>query len=221
MAKDKQNPLLKQALRYYRDFGWSVIPIRAGTKIAALRSWKPCQTKRPDEKQLRKWFGSGDNQIAVILGEVSGGLACRDFDAMTEYETWAAAHPDLVGVLPTAQTSRGMHVYFEGHFEGRIEFEDSDGKHLGELRGGKHYCMVPPSVHPGGHIYKWINPLLKDNLLVLDPEQAGFIPKETNVTERTKRIKRIERVEENKGELKEIVVVGDIDVNSGYVDGNR
>jgi hypothetical protein len=89
-------------------------------------------------------------------------------------------------MLPTVQTAKGMHVYFEGHIEGI--------KHIanGELRGRGGYCLLPPSVHPDGIIYQWVNPVHNGNLLVIEPELTGFIP---NVTERT---------DENIGEPKEI-----------------
>lgn len=184
MAKKSENILLKQILSYY-EYGWSIIPIPYGTKKARIK-WAKYQLVRPDEKQLQKWFANGNRNIAVVLGEVSSGLACRDFDTMTEYRLWASSNPELGKMLPTVQTAKGRHVYFEGHIEGI--------KHIanGELRGSGGYCLLPPSVHPDGIIYQWVNPVHNGNLLVIEPELTGFIP---NVTERT---------DENIGEPKEI-----------------
>ncbi len=176
MAQNSEKTLLDWALEYYQS-NWSIIPIRAETKKPAIRSWKKYQLERADEKLLRKLFGDGNRNIAVIVGEVSNGLTCRDFDAMTEYEKWAASYPDLAKILPTVQTGKGMHVYFEGHAKGI--------KHVsnGELRGSGGYCLLPPSIHPDGKVYKWVNSLLNGNLLTIEPELAGFIP---NVTEQLK-----------------------------------
>ncbi|MHC4466183.1 MAG: bifunctional DNA primase/polymerase [Planctomycetota bacterium] len=176
-----ENLLLKEALRYF-SYGWCVIPIKPGTKKPALKSWKKYQTERPDEKQLRKWFSDNNKSIAVVLGPVSNDLACRDFDTETEYDQWAKDYPDLANLLPTAKTSKGFHVYFEEKIEGRIDIKDAQGNHLGELRGSKHYNLLPPSIHPDGQPYEWVNPLNNGNLMHVDPEFAGFI---TNVTERT------------------------------------
>ena len=73
---------LNCALGYLRR-GWSIIPIGPGTKKPpGCIKWKRHQHDPPDEGQVRKWFGAEtENGIAVILGEVSGGLVCRDFDA--------------------------------------------------------------------------------------------------------------------------------------------
>ena len=182
--------VLEWALEYHR-LSWCVIPIKPGTKKPALRSWKQYQTQRPDKNQLRKWFANNDRNIAVVLGEVSSDLVCRDFDAMAEYDLWVSEYPDLAKILPTVQTAKGMHVYFEASVEGIKHIAD------GELRGKGGICLLPPSVHPDGQIYQWVNPLLNGNLLVIDPELAGFIP---DVTERA------ERTDENVGELKEILV---------------
>ncbi|MFH1613803.1 MAG: bifunctional DNA primase/polymerase [Planctomycetota bacterium] len=190
-AGKSENGLLKYALSYYQR-GWSIIPVPHGSKKARIR-WGKYQHTRPGEEQFRRWFSKGKYNIAVILGAVSGDLACRDFDSMDEYHLWVSKYPDLAKLLPTVQTAKGMHVYFEGHIQGI--------KHIanGELRGSGGYCLLPPSVHPDGPEYQWANPLLNGNLLAIDPKLAGFI---TDVTERT---------DENGGELKEIVVCRSIE----------
>lgn len=172
----------------YDSRGLCLIPIRAGTKKPAVRSWKQYQLVRPDKAQLKKWFANNNRNIAVILGEVSNGLACRDFDTMAEYDKWAGAYPDLAKMLPTVRTAKGMHVYFEAHIEGI--------KHIanGELRGKGGCCLLPPSVHPDGQVYQWVNPLTNGNLLVIDPELAGFIPNVTEHTEHTEQIKHTEAI---------------------------
>jgi len=179
--------VLEWALEYHR-LSWCVIPIKPGTKKPALRSWKQYQTQRPDKNQLRKWFANNDRNIAVVLGEVSSDLVCRDFDAMAEYERWAAKYPDLAKMLPRVKTSKGMHVYFEAPIKGT--------KHIsnGELRGSGGYCLLPPSVHPDSLIYQWVNPLLNGNLLAIDPELAGFIPDVTENTEQSEQTEQSEAI---------------------------
>jgi len=175
-TRKHSNTMLSHALFYHR-LGWAVIPIPYKSKAAKIR-WKKYQNNRPDEARLRKWFGNGKPQnIAVLLGDVSGGLACRDFDTMQEYELWAEQHPELARTLPQVQTARGMHVYFEGHFAEIQKIRN------GELRGSGGYCLLPPSVHPDGATYKWIIPIQKENLHCLDPEKAGFIPIHTEKPE--------------------------------------
>jgi hypothetical protein len=192
-VQNRSNTVLDSALEYHR-FGWSIIPIPYGKKAARIK-WGKYQKTRPDEKQLQKWFGNGNRNIAVLLGPVSRDLTCRDFDSMAEYEKWVASYPDLAKILPTVKTSKGMHIYFEAHVEG-IKHIDN-----GELRGRGGYCLLPPSLHPEGAHYQWVNLLTNGNLLAIEPEQAGFAP---HVTKRTKRIK------ENSCKLKEIVIEGSV-----------
>ena len=168
------SPLLDAALDY-RSRGLCVIPIRAGTKKAALRSWKPFQSQRPDDATLRDWFAAGGKGLAIVCGQVSGGLIVRDFDQQAAYNRWASDHADLAGKLPTAATARGRHVYGRiPERRGIVTLAD------GELRGDGGYVLAPPSIHPAGTAYRWIVPL-NGELPIIDLLSAGFIPCNTVV----------------------------------------
>jgi len=163
MATRNENPLLKQALSYYK-YGWCVIPIKPRKKEPLLKSWKPFQTKRSDEKQLRMWFTNNDRNIAVVLGEVSGGLAVLDCDLPQRYEWWKEKCLELAKKLPTVKTSKGMHVYFRSKLTKSKKYSKMDLKASG-------YVVLPPSVHEDGSKYEWISPLPEkiDELPLLDP----------------------------------------------------
>ena len=163
----------------YRDRGWSIIPIAAGTKKPPKRfGWRQYQKQLPSEQDLRFWFTDRDDLgIAVVLGEVSGGLVCRDFDDKKSYQTWKKAHPDLAQTLPTVKTKRGFHVYFRTPSE-HLVFKDLRPHQNGEYRGDSgHYCLLPPSQHPDGSTYDWAVPLPQGEVsLVDDVVAAGFFP---------------------------------------------
>jgi hypothetical protein len=128
--------------------------------------------------------------LAVILGEVSGELTCRDFDVQQAYDQWAADHPNLAATLPTVATARGRHVYFRSNHSGITKLAD------GELRGGGGYCVLPPSRHPKGPEYHWLIPLSQEAPpWVEDVRAEGFlgVMSADHVTERT---------EDNRGLLK-------------------
>jgi len=146
--------------------GYSVIAVN-GKKATA--SWRKFQEERPSEDELRKALNKSDvTGIAVILGPVSGNLACRDFDTQESYQNWVAAYPDLAGRLPTVKTTRGFHVYFRAEGVNFVKMPD------GELRGRGLYCVLPPSVHPDGIEYAWAIGLDEGELLDLDPVESGF-----------------------------------------------
>lgn len=174
--------MLVTAMDYYKR-GFSIIPIPAASKKASVH-WKRYQDERPTEEQISEWFSKQYHQnIAVILGEVSGGLTCRDFDKMEAYEAWAQQHPDLASTLPTVETSQGMHVYFLSDYQGITHFSD------GELRGKGGYCLLPPSIHPDGVQYEWIIPL-GETIPSLDPNDSGL----TEDIEDTEDIEEIEAI---------------------------
>jgi hypothetical protein len=170
--------LLGDALAYHGR-GWSVVPVKAGEKRPAERSWNRFQTERATEAELRRWFRNGATVgIGVICGDVSGGLVCRDFDEMAAFEAWAGRFAALARTLPTVATNRGRHVYCLGDMETIRQASPTRGGILtfadGELRGGG-LCVLPPSIHPSGKAYRWAVPL-PARVPRIDLREAGFLP---------------------------------------------
>lgn len=172
--------LLKTVLDYHRR-GWCIIPIVAGTKVPPKGfRWKRYQAERPDEATVRGWFSNGERRgVAVVLGGVSGGLICRDFDQMGSYERWMAEHPDLARKLPTVETGRpGRHVYATADTS-EIRQASPTGAAIIDLRDGKlrggGYCLLPPSPYENGTIrYRWVVPL-REEVPAIDLASAGFL----------------------------------------------
>ena len=157
--------LLETALAYHRR-GWSLLPVRMEEKKPACR-WKSFQTARASEGDIVRWFRRGDQcGVAVIFGEISGGLASRDFDDREAYEAWARTHTGLAESLPTVKTRRGYHVYFQVDagevLDLRRQLNKPDNIGAidcgdGELRAGVGcYSLLPPSRHPSGARYRWM-----------------------------------------------------------------
>ena len=169
--------LINHALQYAHR-GWSIIPI-GKNKGPAIQRWKPYQKERPTEDDLRTWFTKpGVTGLAVICGPVSGDLVVRDIDKVESYQAWAKAQPGLAKTLPTVRTKRGYHVYFQSSVDRIVKFTD------GELRGAG-YVLLPPSRHPDGVDYEWVNRLPGGPLPKVDPQEAGLWPTVTERTEKT------------------------------------
>lgn len=183
----------------YVELGWSLIPVKRGTK-KPTRNWKPYHKAPATEGILRGWFGKPSGRgIAVILGNVSGGVVCRDFDNMAAYESWAAAFPDLARTLPTVATARGRHVYCRADVSQIASHSKSGNAHIidfgdGELRGGG-ICVLPPSTHETGKRYRWIIPL-DGNLMRLDLETSGLLQAWSPATESNGEDRREQRITE-------------------------
>lgn len=172
----------------YRRRGWSLIPLGADKKPS--RKWKRFQTAPASEATLSKWFGGrGNAGVAVIFGSISGGLGSRDFDDMEAYRSWSAERPELAATLPTVETSRGRHVYFIVPGECERRFRTAIGKPSGigainciggELRlGVGSYSVLPPSLHPSGHVYQWLTQ--PDSIPRVDLFNSGFGPSNREV----------------------------------------
>ena len=171
---------LVQALEYHQR-GWSILPISwAGKWKKPAVKWTPYQKRQPTEDELREWFKMTNLAgLAVVLGPVSGGLYCRDFDIAESYHRWANEHSQLAESLPKVLSKRGPHLYFQSTEQ--IRTRDYDD---GELRGIGGYSILPPSVHESGHVYQWIIPLPTGPLPTIDPREAGFC-RNWNCTEQT------------------------------------
>lgn len=176
-----QSSVLSAAHEYLRR-GFSVIPVKR-EKTPALRDWKQYQEQCATEEEARGWFGGYG--VAIVLGDVSGGLGVRDFDVEGSYASWAADNAQAAQRLPTVVTGRpgGHHVYFrlapgvlteiragrEKPGNGAINLGD------GELRADVGcYVVAPPSIHPTGVPYRWLIPLAEE-IPVIDPRTAGLL----------------------------------------------
>lgn len=178
----------------YLERGWSIIPMVPGTKEPTLRTWKRYQSALPHNRTVRNWFRDGvDVGIAVVLGDVSGGLICRDFDEMESFNRWTEQYPQLAAELPIVETSRGRHVYFVGDVQ-QVREASRNAKSIigyddGELRGGG-LCILPFSRHPTGKTYQWLRAPESD-IPKLDLAETGFA-RSWSVTERTERTETTE-----------------------------
>jgi hypothetical protein len=95
---------------------------RGDEKRVALASWKPFQSRRPSEEEIRSWFASGGasegGAMCLVCGAVSGNLEMIDFDLGGEaFDAWRtaieAAAPGLAAKLVVESTpSGGRHVVY-------------------------------------------------------------------------------------------------------------
>ncbi|HVS37791.1 MAG TPA: bifunctional DNA primase/polymerase [Gemmataceae bacterium] len=151
------------ALAYARA-GLSVIPIARDGSRAPPSRWKRFQTERADEQQLRRWFDLAEAPgLAIVCGEVSGGLEVIDFDEPASYPAWCELveeqAPGLLNRLPVVQTPKGgAHVYYRcAAPDGNRKLASTlEGKTLIETRGEGGYVLAPgcpPECHPSGRLY--------------------------------------------------------------------
>jgi hypothetical protein len=204
-----------EAARAYTGRGWCVVPMLMGEKRPAVR-WKRYQREPPSPQTIYRWFRDTDYGVGVIFGEVSGGLASRDFDDAESYQRWTEEQPALAATLPTVATRRGFHVYCRLWPESVEEARRRLGRRVdgrgaidlgnGELRAGTGcYSVLPPSTHPSGFLYGWSIPLIDSELPTIDACEAGFFESAAEVdhrcyTEHTEDTENTSKGKEREGE---------------------
>jgi putative DNA primase/helicase len=175
----------EQARRYF-SAGFSVVPIKADASKRPIGRWKCYQSRLPTESELVKLFSSDAVGIAIIAGEVSGGLTVLDFDRHDLYPQWQevveSLAPGLCALLPTVETpSGGYHVYARcpGHTAGNQKLaETADGKTLAETRAEGGYVLAPGcplECHPTGKVYRHISGPPIGETPALTPAQLSLL----------------------------------------------
>lgn len=156
--------LLSVALKYL-ECGFSLFPLVYRSKEPKANmlnghTWQPLQKEQPTPQQVGAWFSHGPLNIALVMGEVSGGVIALDFDQQDAYRSWVAKYPAYgPEYTATAETGKGFHVLVKMPAplprSWKIVWQ---GNHIGETRGEGGYIAVWPSVHPTGRQYCWITP---------------------------------------------------------------
>lgn len=180
-----------QCLRLYKFWGIDgVIPIRFKEKKPLVPKWESYQRRRATQAELRQWFKPGVSMnVAIICGPVNGNLVVLDFDpeASELYEGFCEFcqsyfNKPLVEVTPIVLSGRGgHHVYWRvKQLPQLFHPVGEQRKSLPDIQSTGGYVLAPPSVHPNGNAYRWLNPTLKqistiDSLsdLALDVPLAG------------------------------------------------
>lgn len=139
---------------YFLSLGIATIPIFYKSKVPALKTWIEFQTKLPTEVELNNWFSHKFRNLAVITGWQN--LVVLDFDNFDTYFEWynwaiegQASMVAQYGLM--AVTRRGIHVYVKAPNAKTMKLKGLDIK----AQGG--YVLAPPSLHPSGLKYTWIN----------------------------------------------------------------
>lgn len=129
----------------YRARGWPVLAIKPGSKEPLTRHGVKDSTT--DVREIRRWFERWpDANLAIACG--APGPHVLDVDDLEAFARSGMAER-LVGV-PTVASARGRHFYFAGINAGTIK------PGYGELLGRGAYALAPPSIHPSGCEYVWL-----------------------------------------------------------------
>ena len=175
-----ENPLYEY-VKKYSELGLTVIPLKAKEKKPDV-PWQPYQTRRPSSEELDTWFEGktvGEVGVGIVCGKLSDGsgrkLAVIDVDNDETFKQWE----DLKNTTWVVKTNRGGHIYFLIKGESMhlpSTFVPQSGV---EVRLDGHYVAAPPSIHPKGHVYQFLNGLKVGIKEMSDEEFCGFLREKT------------------------------------------
>ncbi len=142
--------ILDAACAYVRA-GRAVVPVPRGRKGPVIEAW---QKLRLTESDLPHYFGNGENNVGILLGEPSRHFTDVDLDCLEALALWSYFLPqtDLIHGRPGKPASHRWYISEGAKLE---QFEDVDGTMLVELRSTRGQTLVPPSVHPSGEVLGW------------------------------------------------------------------
>jgi hypothetical protein len=158
--------MIEQYVRLYRKLGLNILPAEHKKKHPIMPTWKRYQRARATDDEVEEWLKKGMFQnINVCLGETS---KLWEIDVDVENAVDKLGH--LTAKALVCESSEGKVKLF---FRTNVSLPNKkdvevEGGHV-ELRGENHLSVLPPSIHPTGSTYEWLNKEI-DGVPVLDGE---------------------------------------------------
>ena len=158
MASRRDLPTsLPAAALWYAGRGIPVFPLRPRSKAPAIprgQGGKGFRDATTDQETIKTWWQEYPN--ANMGAEPPGGL-CVDVDDPLGLDELGALDRTLPATAKS-RTSRGFQLFYETNGADLRQVNLVRGKIETRVRGHG-YAVLPPSVHPSGHVYEWEVPL--------------------------------------------------------------
>ena len=171
MVAEASNPLLSAALSYAHR-GLPVLPLRAEEKMPDGRLVPHGLTDATtDETRIRRWWAASPKANVGI--RTGGGIDVVDIDSPAARITLEDLAPEPLRPGIIVRTARGWHLWFASNgLPTRAGVLDGI-----DVRGAGGYVVAPPSRHPDGHTYAFLDertgeltPILPDAHLTPVPQ---------------------------------------------------
>lgn len=161
--------MLAAALQYHSE-GLCVIPIRKNEKAPALVAWEEYQARCSTCDEVTGWFGNSNYyNIGIVHGAPSRGYVTIDLDHDDGLlDAMRAQFPHLfTGRLEQSGSGKGFHVPLRldelPDFGTNSKDDRPRGNRTWKTKQGHanvraQFCqtVVPPSIHPSGNRYRFI-----------------------------------------------------------------
>jgi putative DNA primase/helicase len=151
---------------YYDTCGFSIIPLGANPKYEqsldklkkpSIDTWEQYHKKRATREQIQQWIDEKlFTNIGVICGAVSGNLVILDIDDESIPELLQIKWDKIYETKAWgARTGKGYQIWMKHNTNpGGIK---KPLRYKIEYRANRGYCAVPPSTHPNGNKYYFID----------------------------------------------------------------
>lgn len=161
--------LLQWALKY-RSLGMSVIPVFPKGK-EPLIPWKEFQQRKANESEIKEWWKKWpDANLGVVTGSISG-VSIVDLDGPEGIK-----QSESLGLSSRliSLTGKGRHLWYK--HPGQTVTNAVRAYEGVDVRGDGGFVLAPPSIHPNGKKYRWVNPVISVEHLPLFPMEVFATP---------------------------------------------
>ncbi len=163
------NVTAKAAALQYLARGWAVIPLEPKGKRPIV-AWHQFHDERPTREQITVWFDDRPRaNLGIVTGKVSG-LVVIDVDPQHGGQDSLADLESRHGPLPDTVECRtgggGRHLYFR-HPDVIVRNRVGFAPGL-DVRGDGGMVVAPPSNHPSGRSYAWVDARGPDDIAAAD-----------------------------------------------------
>ena len=157
--------MIADAALDYAARGWSVIPMQAHGK-RPLVAWREFQQRAAGVAEIRRWFRHWPKaNVGIVTGRISG-LVVVDVDLRhggpDSIAAAEAAHGPLPTTIEAATGGGGRHLYC-AHAGASVANRVAIRPGI-DVRGDGGCVVAPPSVHPSGRRYAWVEGHAPDDL---------------------------------------------------------
>jgi hypothetical protein len=143
----------------YAAAGLAVFPCSFRTKVpAGLIARHGCYSATTNPETIRRWFGGTvEYNIAIRTGLASHAWVLDADDRHGGFASLDELEQRHGPLPPTRQvrTADGLHFWWKA--TGPIQCSDDRVAQGLGAKGDGGYAIVPPSVHPDGPTYTWVN----------------------------------------------------------------
>ena len=130
-----------------------LLPCGKGEKGSRWEKWQELTVEKMHDEQYLSALNRAHN-IAILLGNVSGGLCTIDIDGDESIEPFLTLNPQLKETL-RSRGKRGCNLWvrMKGDFPSSSALKRRDGSAWGEWRADRN-CTMIHGIHPDGMCYE-------------------------------------------------------------------